>query len=447
MTQIFISYSRKDIAFIDKLAADLKKSGLDVWYDVSGIAGGDRWRSEIENALRNSQYVLVVLSPDAVLSQWVEREFLFSNNLQKKIIPLMYRSCEIPLNYVDINIIDVQGDNYATNFDELLEALSIDSETADVLSSTNKSPTRRTRVPYIVLISGVAIVMVALLAAPAIRRIFVPVSLVPTLTLDMANVPTSESSFMATGSLMATATTMPSPASVPSETTDAKGVAMVLVPAGSFTMGSDHGDVDEVPVHSVTLDGFYIDKYEVTNALYKACVNANACHPPKDINDYSNSQYADHPVIYIDWNMAKTYCEWRGAKLPTEAQWEKAARGADGRTYPWGESISCSEANYLGCSGGTTSVATHPAGVSPFGVYDMAGNVWEWVADWYSETYYQVTPLENPIGPDEGSSKVVRGGAWNVDTVAVYSSVRNAKTPNISDNDIGIRCVMDVPLH
>src|SRR5262245_53869140 len=112
MPQVFISYSRKDIAFVDHLATDLKNAGADVWYDISGIAGGARWRSEIESALRNSQYVIVVLSPDSIVSEWVEREFLFSSNLKRKIIPLMYRPCELPLNYVNLNYIDVQGENY-----------------------------------------------------------------------------------------------------------------------------------------------------------------------------------------------------------------------------------------------------------------------------------------------------------------------------------------------
>ncbi|MGE5376893.1 MAG: SUMF1/EgtB/PvdO family nonheme iron enzyme [Bacteroidota bacterium] len=439
MSRVFVSYSRKDIAFVQRLAADLKNAGIEVWYDVSGIAGGDRWRSEIENALRNCQYVIVVLSPDAILSQWVEREFLFSYNLKRKIIPLMYRSCEIPLNYVDLNIIDVQGDNYARNFYQILEALRIDTDMAKI-----KSPPHRTRYQYIALISGGAMIVVALLAAPWLRGMFLPVSPLPTSTLEMAGVPMSEPSSTATESLGATAM-VPSPVSEPSEIMDSEGVAMMFVPAGSFTMGSDQTNPDEVPVHSVFLDSFYIDKYEVTNALYRACVDANVCSPPKDVNDYLNSQYADHPVVYVDWNMAKMYCEWRGAKLPTEAQWEKAARGTDGRTYPWGEDIDCSEANYLDCAGGTSSVTAHPGGASPYGIYDMAGNVWEWVADWYSDTYYQISPANDPGGPGDGKLKIVRGGAWNVGPSAVYSSLRNQKSPNVFDNDIGIRCARDVP--
>ena len=125
MAQVFISYSRKDLSFVSQLAMDLKNAGFDVWYDVSGLGGGSRWRREIENALRRSQFVLVVLSPDSITSEWVEREFLFASNLRRKIVPLMYRACELPLNYVDMNYIDVQGENYRPNFEKLLQALDI----------------------------------------------------------------------------------------------------------------------------------------------------------------------------------------------------------------------------------------------------------------------------------------------------------------------------------
>jgi Tol biopolymer transport system component len=124
MAQVFISYSRKDLPFVEQLAADLKNAGFDVWYDVSGISGGSRWRVEIENAIRNSQFAVVILSPDSTTSEWVEREFLFASNLKRKIIPLYYRECELPLNYLNLNYIDVQGSNYRRNFPEILEALN-----------------------------------------------------------------------------------------------------------------------------------------------------------------------------------------------------------------------------------------------------------------------------------------------------------------------------------
>jgi formylglycine-generating enzyme required for sulfatase activity len=227
------------------------------------------------------------------------------------------------------------------------------------------------------------------------------------------------------------------------EIVDSKGVSMRLVSAGEFSMGSGSGDTDEVPVHPVYLDAYYIDKYEITNSQYKECVLAGACYKPNDVSNYENSQYADHPVLYLDWDMAKTYCGWRGAQLPTEAQWEKAARGTDGRTYPWGEGIDCSKANYLSCTGSTSDVTTHQSGISPYGVFDMAGNVWEWVADWYSENYYETSPAHNPTGPDSGTLRVLRSGAWNVGSDVARTSLRNAKPPSSFDNDIGFRCAKD----
>lgn len=148
---------------------------------------------------------------------------------------------------------------------------------------------------------------------------------------------------------------------------------------------------------------------------YERCVEANVCKPPRESRSYTrtayygNVEFDEYPVIYVDWNMAKTYCEWRGGRLPTEAEWEKAARGEDGRTYPWGEGIDCDKANYQSsCIGDTTKVGSYLEGVSPYGVYDMAGNVWEWVTDWYDGNYYGASPSSNPQGPTFGQYRVLR---------------------------------------
>jgi len=240
------------------------------------------------------------------------------------------------------------------------------------------------------------------------------------------------------------------PAIPPTEIIDDRGVAMVLVPAGNFTMGSDTGDSDEKPIHTIYLDSYYIDKFEVTNSNYEACVTDRVCIPPLNSGSYTRSsyygysQFNDYPVVYVNWNMAKTYCEWRGAKLPTEAQWEKAARGTDSRTYPWGREIDCQKANYQGsgngCAGGTSRVGSYPGGVSPYGVYDMAGNVWEWVADRYSEVYYQSSLPSNPLGPDFGQSRVLKGGSWNRSEYDNRVSNRLKYAPDYNNFDIGFRC-------
>jgi len=233
------------------------------------------------------------------------------------------------------------------------------------------------------------------------------------------------------------------------EINDEKGVSMRLVPAGTFIMGSEYGNADEKPVRQVRLDDYYIDTYEVTNALYEACVIEGVCTPPYannsivQANYFGNSLYDRYPVIKVNWYQAKTYCEWRGARLPTEAEWEKAARGTDGRTYPWGEKIDCSYANYWGmnngCIGDTTEVGSYESGISPYGLYDMVGNVWEWIADWYSDTFYLYSPFENPVGPSVGQNKILRGGSWNRDDFNVRASIRSQFDPNNAHN-YGIRC-------
>ena len=243
-------------------------------------------------------------------------------------------------------------------------------------------------------------------------------------------------------------------AALKAEITDSKGVELVLVPAGDFSMGSNTSDaLDEKPAHTVFLDGYYIDKFEVTNAQYKACVDDGKCDPPKHLyffpespgkTYYGNSQYDNYPVIYVNWNMAKAYCEWRGASLPTEAQWEKAARGGtDERIYPWGNDLQCRQANYLKCVNHTSAVGSYSDGKSPYGAYDMAGNVLEWVADWYSADYYENLFSSNPTGPISGQSRVVRGGSWTKFDVRVSNRVGIA--PNSATFDIGFRCAGSVP--
>ena len=230
------------------------------------------------------------------------------------------------------------------------------------------------------------------------------------------------------------------------------GMVMVNVPAGEFKMGSDK-TVDaqaydnELPQHTVYLDAYWIDKTLVTNGMYTNCVNAGSCTVPDNTSSrtrsdyYSSSQYADYPVIFVDWNQVSAYCQWAGRRLPTEAEWEKAARGTDGRIFPWGNGVpTCSLANFSGCGGDTSAVDSHPEGASLYGVLDMAGNVWEWVADWYSETYYGESPANNPTGPATGDYRVLRGGSWVKNVQSVRSADRFRLNPDLGDDYLGFRC-------
>jgi len=221
---------------------------------------------------------------------------------------------------------------------------------------------------------------------------------------------------------------------------------MVLVPAGDFIMGANDGDADEQPVHAVYLDAFFIDAFEVTVAQYRVCVDAGACEPPTSASlcNWYASVPEDHPINCMYWNDAGAYCRWADLRLPTEAEWEKAARGVDGRTFPWGEDFDRDKANYG--DGGimrTTPVHDYADGVSPYGAWDMAGNVWDWVDDWYHEHYYSNSPASNPTGPDSGSLRVLRGGSHWFDANMMRATSREPYHPQQTDVDIGFRCGRD----
>jgi formylglycine-generating enzyme required for sulfatase activity len=223
-------------------------------------------------------------------------------------------------------------------------------------------------------------------------------------------------------------------------------MVMIFIPAGEFIMGSSEADAeaddDEKPQHRVYLEAYWIDQTEVTNAMYTGCVAAGVCRPivtPRpDMADWPN-----YPAQGVIWSQAQAYCQWVGRRLPTEAEWEKAARGTDGRLYPWGEAPSdASRANFDFLVGDVTEVGSYPDGASPYGVLDMAGNVWEWVADWYDEAYYQEAPYENPPGPSFGLTRVIRGGAWNVTGRGLRGATRFWAFPDRNDFD-GFRCAAD----
>ena len=221
---------------------------------------------------------------------------------------------------------------------------------------------------------------------------------------------------------------------------------MALFAGGISAMGSEEGDEEQKPVHLVELDPFYMDLHEVTVAQYRPCVDAGVCAEPPSVNlcNWYEDVVDTHPINCMYWEDARAYCEWAGLRLPTEAEWEKAARGVDSRTYPWGEDLDRNKANYGGGAMRTLEVGRHPEGVSPYGIHDMAGNVWEWVQDWYNSHYYSTSPVDDPQGPGSGSHKVLRGGSWHFLPHALRAFHREPYHPLDTDPDIGFRCVRDV---
>ena len=263
---------------------------------------------------------------------------------------------------------------------------------------------------------------------------------------------------------------------------DKDGMVQILVPAGEFEMGAEGTSEDETPVHTVFLDTFVIDQTEVTQGMFAVFVTDTGyqtdaekegwgwVYPgsdnweqvdgvtwrlPQGPADEANTDQDDHPAVMVSWNDAAAYCDWAGRRLPTEAEWEKAARGADGRVYPWGSQdpedtmlnmadsnlvVSWADAELDDGYTFTAPAGSYPQGASPYGALDMSGNVWEWTADWYGEDYYESSSASNPTGPSSGEFRVLRGGGWSSNTIGARSAYRNAFMPDYRDDNNGFRC-------
>jgi formylglycine-generating enzyme required for sulfatase activity len=242
----------------------------------------------------------------------------------------------------------------------------------------------------------------------------------------------------------------------------ADDMPMVHIAASAFTMGADlaydQAAENEKPAHSVHLSNYWIDEHEVTNAQYQRCVAAGACRPPMKC-DWGTPTYGDpassnHPVVCVGWADASAYCQWAGARLPTEAEWEKAARGTNERRFPWGDTPQADNLNLCdrNCPldsrledaddgyARTAPAGHYPGGASPYGLLDMAGNVWEWVADWYDPGYYSTTSSRDPLGPASGAEKVSRGGSWDNTWQGVRTTARNWDIPEARIETVGFRC-------
>ena len=301
----------------------------------------------------------------------------------------------------------------------------------------------------------------------------------PQIALPESPLPTASRTLIST-QLPPTATPRPTATPFPTATptpivveiNTADKAPMVLIPAGEFMMGSDP-DQDpyfwgaEGPQHTVNLGDYWIYQFEVTNQMYQACVEQKACPIPQHEKSYTrddyfeNAQYAEYPVVYVNWTSAQAYCKWAGGRLPTEAEWEKAARGTDGRLFSWGNGApSGNLVNYCdkNCPASlrdssqddsyrdTAPVGSFPAGASPYGVMDMSGNVSEWVFDWFQPLYYEISPLENPVGPANGdkNQRVTRGGSFYNPDEGIRIVARYPRPASDAFDTVGFRCAVDL---
>jgi len=485
--KVFLCHASTDKPKVRELYRYLKKRGIQPWFDEEDLVGGQDWQVEIPKALATSDAIIICLTKNSVDKEgYIQKEIKFALDKALEmpegrifLIPVKFEECEVPFTLSRYQWVDLTVESgYAKMIKALkfrasqLERSTVEinkkdieekEEQKEIKSGKLEEKRKLTEKPIqegndktqradawfavIGLIVIVSIVYFSSLRNRQPNETNQP-QISDTLTFTETVKPSATSTPKSTSTPSITLT----PTSLPTEITDAEGVSMVLVPAGEFTMGSERY-TNEKPLHLVYLSAFYMDVYEVTNAAYKVCVDANVCTPPQSTNSlarftyYGNKEFDDYPVIRVDWDQAKTYCEWRQASLPTEAQWEKSSRGIDGRTFPWGEVISCSYTNYLGCNkvdNDTLPVGSFEAGKSPYGIYNLAGNVWEWVSDWYLEDYYQTSPYIDPLGPESGVEKILRGGGYSTLGAYMRSYYRGAISPTEFRNDIGFRCAKGI---
>jgi len=487
--KVFLCHAHSDKDTVKALYDRLTKDGVDAWLDKEKLLPGQDWELEIRKAVREADVVVVCLSKQFNQAGFRQKEVRLALETAMEqlegdifIIPARLEECDVPERLQRYHWVDLFADD---GYEKLMQSIRLrdnqlekthnekeeavkrrlpyfqtsdarnnneqqnvrnSHENVPLYESANSNVARskrlkRTRKPntaiIVAVIGAVATLIAGLLSSPLMERWFFP-----------AETPIATNTVTVMPEIDFTPTSKP----LPNEITVSGRGSMLLIPAGKFTMGNNNGAEDEKPAHKVYLDAYYIDKFEITNAMYKDCVEDGACRNPSREGSntrasyYGDPEFDQFPVIYVDWSMASSYCVWRSARLPTEAEWEKAARGTDERAFPWGEGNHCGLSNYASCERDTTFVGSYPMGISPYGVYDMAGNVWEWVQDWYAEDYYSSLSdsVMNPEGPSSGEKRVMRGGSWfNNESFVTSMSMRWKDLATIATDELGFRCARD----
>lgn len=439
--KVFLCHSSTDKPKVRELYRYLKKRGIQPWFDEEDLVGGQDWQVEIPKALDTSDAIIICLTKNSVDKEgYIQKEIKFALDKALEmpegrifLIPVKFEECEVPFSLNRYQWVDLTVESgYAKMMKALkfrasqLERSTVEISKKDVdeeylvlgktdrksnepaeqkskekrppeqqIYETIKKPRQKLTIRKI--FGNTVLIFWSIFVFGAIALMWKPFfQMIAPATEEKTPQVAATSTYTET---VDTSTLEPTimPTLLPTEITDAKGVSMVLVPMGEFIMGSDNGDQDEKPAHDVFLDAFYIDKDNVSNKKYIECIEADVCDNPKNYSRTFLPDYENLSVSFVTWNQAQIYCEWRGARLPTEAEWEKSAKS-----------------------------------------FDLFDSLKIWVADWYSETYYQNSSYANPLGPDSGSFRIVRGG------YKISLTNRERHTPNHADSDVGIRCARGV---
>ena len=394
--RIFLSYPSEDRAVAEAINLALSAQGHDVFFDRKDLPPGDEFNIRIRRAIEKADlFVFLVsaqaLDPGSYTLNELEIAQKTWNRPAGHLLPVMLRPVsldQLPAFLKSVTLLQESGD--------------VPAAVADAVYRIARSRRRA------LLIKGACGLLLAGLAATASYVYW-------------------------------------SHREVPQERVGKDGAPAALVPAGTFTMGDD----EESPRREIFVSTFYLDRYEVTTSRYARFLDATgSVRPPDEWEEVDLSRQGDLPVIGVDWHDAQAYCKWAGKRLPTEAEWEKAARGADERKYPWGNaSPTLDQANFQNAApdvyaGGLAPVGAHAPGRSPFGIYDLAGNAAEWVSDWYAEGFAH-NDVRDPKGPDSGTGRVIRGGGRFDPPARISATKRFFANPDNRADDVGFRCAAD----